>query len=330
MKRAGIIGGGAWGTALACATARAGLPTTLWAREREVVEAINDDRENSVFLADIPLPDGITATDNMADLADSDFVLMVCPAQFMRPVSQQLAPHLKSGMPLVICAKGIEKTSGYFMSQVLAETAPGHPIIVLSGPTFASEVASGLPAAVTIAGEDGALLKAFAGSIGQPTFRTYWTSDVIGAQIGGALKNVLAVACGIAEGKKFGQNARAALITRGMMEMLRFAEANNAEFETLMGLCGLGDLILTCSSLRSRNMSFGKALGEGQTMEEILARRKTVAEGVHSAEIVHKLANDMSIDMPICLAVYQILYEKVEVDKAIREVLARPFQKEIA
>ena len=329
MNRAGIIGGGAWGTALACAMARAGLSTTLWALEREVVDAINDDKENSVFLTDIPLPDGIRATDNMADLATSDFVLMVCPAQFMRPVSEQLAPHLKSSVPLVICAKGIEKTTGYFMSQVLTETTPGHPIIVLSGPTFASEVAMGLPAAVTIAGEDEALLRAFAAAVGQPTFRPYWTDDIIGAQICGALKNVLAVACGIVEGKKFGKNARAALITRGMMEMLRFAEANKAKFETLMGLCGIGDLILTCSSLQSRNMSFGKALGEGQIMEEILSRRKTVAEGVHSAEIVQKLATDMDIDMPICRAVYRILYENVEVDKAINDVLARPFQKEI-
>lgn len=329
MKQAGIIGGGAWGTALACATARAGLDTTLWALEDEVVEAINQTRENSVFLTDVRLPDGISATTDMADLADSDFVLMVCPAQFMRPVSEQLVGHLTPGTPLVICAKGIEKTTGHFMSQVLSETAPDHPVIILSGPTFASEVATGLPAAITIAGDDDGLLKTFAEAIGQPTFRPYWTNDIIGAQIGGALKNVLAVACGIAEGKNFGQNARAALITRGMMEMLRFAEANNAEFETLMGLCGLGDLILTCSSLQSRNMSFGKALGEGQTMEEILARRKTVAEGVHSAEIVHKLAKDLKIDMPICLAVYQILYKKVEVDKAIIDVLARPFQKEI-
>lgn len=329
MKKAGIIGAGAFGTAMACVSARAGLPTTIWAREGEVVEAINRDKENTVFLADIPLPEGITATGNMGDLAAADFIFMVCPAQFMRPVSEQLVPHIGPSVPLVVCAKGIEKSTGYLMSQVLAETAPEHPLMVLSGPTFAGEVARGLPAAVTIAGEDVALVRALSDAIGLPTFRPYWTKDVVGAQIGGALKNVMAVGCGIVEGRKLGQNARAALITRGMMEILRFAEAKGGEFETLMGLCGLGDLILTCSSLQSRNMSFGKALGEGQTMEEILARRKTVAEGVHSAEIVHKLAADMNIEMPITAAVYQILYEQVAVDRAVEELLARPFQKEI-
>ncbi len=328
MKRAGIIGGGAWGTALACASARAGLETTLWALEEEVVEAINTKSENTVFLPGHPLPAGIRATTEMADLAASEMILMVCPAQFMRPVSESLVPHLSKPVPLIICAKGIEKKSGLLMSEVLAETAGGHPIMVLSGPTFASEVADGLPAAVTLAGEDDELLSAVAEAIGQPTFRPYWTNDLIGAQIGGALKNVLAVACGIVEGKQLGQNARAALIARGMMEMLRFAERRGGESKTLMGLCGLGDLILTCSSLQSRNMSFGKALGEGQSMEEILATRKTVSEGVHSAAILYELTEKMQLDLPICTAVYRVLYEKLEVDSAITGLLNRPFQKE--
>jgi glycerol-3-phosphate dehydrogenase (NAD(P)+) len=332
LKRAGIIGGGAWGTALAQAAAEAGLETILWAMEPEVATAINSTHENSVFLAGVPLNENITATNEMADLKSCDFILMVCPAQFMRPVAKNLVKAISNGgvdgTPLVICSKGIEKTTGLLMSEVLAETVPNSPVAVLSGPTFAHEVAKGLPAAVTMAAEDLELAKALSLAIGRPAFRPYWTTDVIGAQIGGAIKNVLAIACGIIHGLDYGENARAALITRGLSEMVRFSDLKGGQHDTLMGLCGLGDLMLTCSSTQSRNMSLGSALGQGKTLEEIMAGRKTVAEGYHSAQIVYEIAKQANLDTPIIYAIYQILYEGRNVDESINDILNRPFAAE--
>lgn len=328
IERIGILGAGAWGTALGAVMARSGLSTTIWALEGEVVTAINETHENPLYLKDVPLPDALTATGDMKDLGGCDLILTVTPAQHLRSVMQDLAPHLSGKTPLVICSKGIEQSTGHLMSEVLAKAAPGHPVLVLSGPTFAAEVARGLPAAVTIACADEALAHRVSEAVGQPTFRPYWSDDVVGAQIGGAVKNVLAIACGIADGRRLGENTRAALITRGAAEMIRFAEAKGAKAETLMGLCGIGDLILTCSSTQSRNMSLGKALGEGESMEDILAKRRSVAEGVHSSKILHTLAEALSVDMPIARATYRVLHEKADPEAEIDRLLHRPFARE--
>ncbi len=328
MKKVGVIGGGAWGTALAQAAAHADLDTVLWALEDDVVRDINTDHMNHTFLADIPLHHNIFATNDIAELASVDFVLMVCPAQFMRSVATDLKAHLDDNVPLVICAKGIEKTTGYLMSEVLKEVVPKNPIAVLSGPTFAHEVAKNLPSAVTIAAEDIEIAKGLSHAIGRPEFRPYWSDDVIGAQIGGSVKNVLAIACGIISGMEMGENARAAAITRGLHEMTRFGEMKGARFETLTGLAGLGDLILTCSSTSSRNMSLGFALGQGESIEDIMKNRKTVAEGYHSAGILHEIASKNGLDMPLAQAVYEICYENRDVIDALRGILNRPFSKE--
>ena len=328
VQTIGIIGGGAWGTALATVAVRAGRRCILWARESEVVDAINATRENTVFLPGVPLGQGIGATAELADLAEADAVLMVCPAQFMRPVSERLARHLPTDRPLIICAKGIERTTGYLMADVLGETMGANPVAVLSGPTFAAEVAQGLPAAVTIACESDVIGEAIIEALGVATFRPYWTDDVIGAQVGGAVKNVLAIACGIVAGRGLGENARAAVITRGMAEIMRFGLAKGARRETLMGLSGLGDMILTCSSLQSRNMSLGKALGEGDRLNDILDRRSSVAEGVFSAEVVWRIAQRAGLDLPIISAIYKILYEGAEVGETVSGLLSRPFTRE--
>lgn len=328
MTKISVIGGGAWGTALACVAAKAGNETQLWAREAEVVDAINARHENEVFLKGVALPPSIKATSDLSQAGDADVILMVPPAQYLRAILKNLLPHTKSDTPLVLCSKGIEQDSGLLMTDVAVQVAPEHPIAVLSGPTFAAEVARGLPTAVTIAAEDGSLAESITEILGQKNFRPYVSDDIVGAEIGGAVKNVLAIACGIVAGRKLGENARASLITRGLAEMLRFGVAKGAKKETLMGLSGLGDLILTCSSLQSRNMSLGAALGEGQTLEEILATRNSVSEGAFTAPILDKLARDMGVDMPIVRAVNGILNEGLDVEKAMAELLSRPFRKE--
>lgn len=328
LSRIAVIGGGAWGTALASVAARAGRDVTLWALEEEVVAAVNKGRENTPFLPGIALDPAIRATSDFADLAGAEAILHVAPAQHLRAVTAGLAPHLKPGTPLVLCAKGIETASGKLMSEVAREEAPEAQLAVLSGPSFAADVARGLPTAVTLACADETLGAQLVEAIGVPTFRPYLSADVIGAQIGGAVKNVLAIACGIVEGKAFGDSARAALTARGFMEMSRFGEALGAKPATLKGLSGLGDLILTCGSRQSRNMSLGFALGEGKTLQEILGARSSVSEGVYTAEAVVRLAAAKGIDMPICEAVHNILSGKSGVDDAIAALLARPFTSE--
>lgn len=328
MKKAGIVGAGAWGTALSTVAARAGLETLIWAFEEEVVADINSVHENKTFLPGIPLPKEIQATNSLEDLKACDFLLLVVPTQFTRGIIDQLKPHLDQKTPLVICSKGIEIKTGKLLSEVLEELVPKNQIAVLSGPSFAADVARGRPTAVTIAGESKESAQSIGQAIGQETFRPYWSGDIIGAQVGGAVKNVLAIACGISEGKKLGTSARAALITRGMAEMIQLTRAKGGKAKTLLGLCGLGDTVLTCTSTMSRNMSLGKALGEGQTMEEILDKRKSVSEGVYTAKIVAKLAAELKLDMPICLAVNSILHQGASVDSAIHDLLARPFSEE--
>lgn len=323
-----VLGGGAWGTALAQVAAAAGRRVTLWAREPEVVEAVNAAHENPLFLPGIPLNQTVRATASLADAAGADLILAVPPAQHMRSVLRTLRPSLGPGAPLVLCAKGVERGSLALMTDVLAEEIPEATPAVLSGPGFAKDVARGLPTATTIASPDADLAQRIVATIGLPTFRPYVADDLVGAEIGGAVKNVIAIACGIAEGRKLGDGARAALITRGFAELTRLGLAMGAKAETLSGLCGLGDLVLTCASLTSRNTSLGAALGEGRTLKDILAERRSVAEGAESAPAVMALAAKHGVEMPICAAVDAIVAERIGVDEAIAALLSRPFRAE--
>ena len=325
MSRIGVIGGGAWGTALA-QVAAAGGEALLWAREPEVVQAVNESHENRLFLAGVPLDPAIRATDRLDDLADCAGLLVVTPAQHMRAVLAAMPPL---AMPLILCAKGIEETSMKLMHDVARETQPACPIAVLSGPTFAHEVAAHLPTAVTLAAEDPQIGAALRDRIALPWFRPYLSDDVIGAEIGGAVKNVLAIACGVVEGRRLGQNARAALISRGFAEMTRFGLARGARAETLAGLSGLGDLVLTCSSTSSRNFSLGKGLGEGRSAAELLADRRTVAEGAFTAPVLHRAARQAGIDMPIVGAVCALLSGEAGVNEVVEKLLARPLKSEV-
>ena len=325
--RIGIIGGGAWGTALATAVRRAGCAATLWAREAEVVEAINRRHENTGYLAGVALDPEIRATAELAEAARADVLLLVAPAQHTRQLTRDLAPSLEPGTALVICAKGVETGSGLLMSEVIAETLPGVPAAVLSGPSFAAEVARDLPCALTLAATDKALAERLARLIGSLNFRPYHGDDPLGAQIGGAVKNVIAIACGIAKGRGLGDNAGAALITRGLAEMARLVLG--ARRETLMGLSGLGDLVLSCTHEQSRNFSLGMAIGRGVPLDDYLAARRTVAEGVASAQATVLLAARHGVDMPIAAAVDAVLNRAADVDAKIAGLLARPFTPEL-
>jgi glycerol-3-phosphate dehydrogenase (NAD(P)+) len=323
--RLGIMGGGAWGTALAQVASAGGRETLLWALESDVVEAVNSRHENPLFLAGIPLNPAIRATSDLAELDGCDVWLVVTPAQHMRAVLEH-AP--RCDRPLVLCSKGIEEKTGELLHRAAKEACPGARIAVLSGPTFAHEVAKGLPTAVTLAAEETGLAEQLRDQIAQPTFRIYVSDDVAGAEIGGAVKNVLAIACGVVEGKGLGQNARAALIGRGFVEMTRFGLAFGARRETLAGLSGLGDLVLTCSSTSSRNYSLGKGIGEGRSAAELLAGRKTVAEGAFTAPVLARLAREKDIDMPIVEAVDALIADRANVDQVLGALLARPPRSE--
>jgi len=330
MQRVGIIGGGAWGTALAVVARRAGRDVTLWALEPEVIAAINGPHRNPLYLPDVALDAGISATGDMVKAAASaDIVLLVPPAQHLRQVCTTLAPHIKPSTPVVICAKGIERGTSALMTDVVADALPKAAMMVLSGPTFAREVALGLPTAITLGASDQALGRKVAEAISSPTFRPYLSEDVVGAEVGGAVKNVLAIGCGMAEGKGLGANARAALLTRGLAEIVRLALARGGKPETLMGLSGLGDLVLTATSLQSRNYSLGVALGKGQTLDEVLGARRSVTEGVTTAEAVVTLAAKLKVDMPICAAIDQVLNHGAAIDDMLKGLLERPLRDEV-
>lgn len=328
MQKIGVVGGGAWGTALASVAARAGRDVLIWAREPEVADAINQRHENTPFLPGIPLDPKIKATSNLDDLGGSEACLLVPPAQHLRSVAKDLEDVLRNGTLVAICAKGIEQNSGKLMSEVLNESLPKALPAILSGPSFASDVTRGMPTAVTLACAEKDAAERLAKAIGSPTFRPYWTNDVKGAQIGGAIKNVLAIACGIVEGKGLGESARAALTARGFAEMTRFGLSLGAARETLTGLSGLGDLILTCTSTQSRNMSLGHALGQGQSLADIMKERKSVAEGVHTAGAVADIARKRRLDLPILEAIDTIVRGEKPLDDVIAELLARPFTTE--
>jgi glycerol-3-phosphate dehydrogenase (NAD(P)+) len=327
FQRIGVAGAGAWGTALATCALAAGREVKLWALEPDIAEALSAGRGNPVFLPGAALP-AISASTLMEHLADSDAILAVAPAQHLRSTLNALAPCLKPGTPVALCSKGIERGSLKLMTQVLAEECPHASPAVLSGPSFALDVAKGLPTAVTLACPDKAIGEAWMRSIGRPHFRTYWSDDLIGAEAGGAVKNVLAIACGVCEGMGLGRSAHAALIARGFAEMTRLGVALGGRAETLAGLCGLGDLVLTCSSPQSRNMSFGMELGYGRSPAAILAERRSVTEGVDSAPAVVQLADKLAVDLPICETVLGLIEGRLDARAALGALLNRPFGKE--
>ena len=322
--RLGVIGGGAWGTALAQVAAESGSSVWLWAREPEVVESINASHQNQLFLPGIPLSPAIRATNDFDALSGCEALLIVTPAQHMRAV---LGRANIGNRPIILCAKGIEAGTQRLMSEVAQDICPDAPIAVLSGPTFAGEVARRLPTAITLACADAALGQKLATRLARPHFRPYASTDVIGAEIGGAVKNVLAIACGVVEGRGLGQNARAALIARGFAEMTRFGLARGALAETLGGLSGLGDLVLTCSSTQSRNFTLGKGLGEGCVAAELLAGR-TVAEGAFTAPVLQLAARAARVEMPVVDAVCALLTGKSDVGAVVGALLARPLRSE--
>ena len=328
MKSAGVIGAGAWGTALAQICAVAGLEVRLYGRNPGLMEAIRADRQNGVYLPGVTLHDRVDLCARLGDLADCELLLNATPAQHLRENLLSLAPFARANRPMVICAKGVERGTGKLMSQVMAQCLPDMVPAVLSGPSFAAEVARGLPTAVTLACADADLGLVIAEAIATPAFRPYLSDDLIGAEVGGAVKNVLAIACGIVEGRGLGRSAHAALITRGFAEMTRLAVAMGGHAETVAGLCGLGDLVLTCSSPQSRNMSLGLALGRGQSVQQALSGKVTVAEGAASAPGLYDLARSCGVDMPISSAVAAILAGGLGIDDAINGLLSRPLKLE--
>src|SRR4051812_7998176 len=320
----GVVGGGAWGTALACLARRAGRRGSLWSRDPAISKAIATERANPVYLPGIALDAGIEAAAGLEALASCDVLLLVCPAQAVR----ELAHRLPGDSPVVICAKGIEVSTGLLMPEVLEEVQPARRIALLSGPSFAEEAVQGLPTAVSIATWEPTLGQSLAASLAAGAFRPYWTHDVLGVALGGAIKNVLAIAAGIVEGRGLGYNAAAALATRGFAEMARLGLAMGAELETLTGLSGLGDLVLTCHGPLSRNRALGLALGKGTSLADYMQGRRQVVEGAATAPAVLARAKRQGIEMPICTAVDAILHKGADLDQTIRGLLARPLRRE--
>ncbi len=317
-----VLGGGAWGTALAQTSARAGRTVTLWEHEPTNAAHLEKNRE-SRFLPGVKLNDSTKVTRDLAEAAQSDAILLVVPAQVLRSVVTSLAPLLDKPAPLVACAKGIERGTHKFMTEIIAECAPKAVPGILSGPSFAADVARGLPTAITIATADAGLAAELAHAIGSGTFRPYHSTDVRGVELGGAAKNVLAIAAGIVSGRGLGASALAALTTRGFAELTRFGRAYGARAETMMGLSGLGDLILTCSTPQSRNFSYGVALGSGEAPPA-----DKLAEGVFTAPVLLEMARAKDVEMPISAAVAAVLAKKLSVDEAIESLMTRPFKAE--
>lgn len=329
MDKIGILGAGAFGTAMATVAKRAGRDVTIWAHETEVVDEINTRHQNATFLPDVELDPGIRATTDLSDVCANDAVLIAVPTVHLRHVVQRAATHWCAGVPALICSKGVERDTCKLMAAVVEDCLGEDGVIAsMGGPTFAAEIARDLPSATTVACPNENVAKALAMAISSPHFRAYTSPDIIGTQLGGASKNVIAIACGVVAGKGLGDNARAALITRGLAEINALGLVLGADSHTLMGLSGLGDLSLTCNATQSRNFSVGYRLGQGETLEQILAGRKTIAEGVHNAETVTELARRNQIDMPICLAVEAVLNVDADLDAIIHGLLSRPLVSE--
>ncbi|MGZ9098038.1 MAG: NAD(P)H-dependent glycerol-3-phosphate dehydrogenase [Micavibrio sp.] len=328
MTTIGIIGAGAWGTALAQIYAVAGKPVTLWSRNEDVIWSVDFHRQNDAYLPGITLHENIKMTGDIAQAAVADILLIVTPAQHLRATLQQIKGQVTKGKPVVLCCKGIEMASGKLLSVVADEEIPGAEIAMLTGPTFADEVGRGLPSAATIAARSKTAADSIAETLFSKTLRPYASDDLVSAEIGGAVKNVIAIASGIIHGKGLGESARAALVTRGLAEISRLAVAMGGRRETLMGMCGMGDLMLTCSSMQSRNFSLGALMGQGQSLSDILSERKSVTEGVHTARAVMVMAEKAGVDMPISAMVEKCVDGKISVDEGIRLILERPLKAE--
>lgn len=324
MSTIGVIGAGAWGTALAQSFARNGKQVTLWARDAALADDINITRQNRKYLPGLPLHPDLKASTDLKTVCQCDILVPVIPAQHLRSVLTLASGNIGHDKPVIICAKGIEIETGRLMSDVAGNLLPTATIGVLSGPNFAHEVAQGLPAAATLASIYHSRLLKIRDELASKTLRLYISNDVIGTETGGAVKNVIAIICGIVAGKNLGENARAAVVTRGLHEMAKLAEGLGGKRETLMGLSGIGDLLLTCSSMKSRNFSLGHALGQGQSLQSILQARAGVTEGVPTAQAVVTLAKRLHIDMPLTSAVHQVLQGHLSVDDAIKQLLDRP------
>jgi glycerol-3-phosphate dehydrogenase (NAD(P)+) len=323
MANIGVIGGGAFGTAMACVLARSGNDPVIWAREPEVAAWINQDGINPLFLSGVRLVPGITATSDLAAASrGKDIIVMAVPAQHLRRVAADMRPHVSGGVPVVTCSKGIERGTCALMPEVLAEVLPGAAIAVLSGPSFAREIASDLPCGVTLACADAGVRARLAREIANPRFCLHASDDVVGAAIGGVMKNVIGIASGIAAGKRLGENARATLITLGLAETIRLGLAKGARTETFFGVSGIGDLMLTANSLQSRNTSLGVALGEGKKLADLLAVRKEVTEGAFSVEAIASLARRLGVEMPITFALDEVIGRGAELDAAIGRLMA--------
>ena len=329
LETIGVVGGGAWGIALAATVRLAGRDVLLWARATGVADEINLRHTNRAYLPGVMLDRDLAATSDLSRMVEADAVLLVTPAQSQRMTVRALAPHVAPGTPIVICSKGLEQGTGKLMTEVLAEEMPLCRAAVLSGPGFADDVVRGLPTALTLACADEALGKALVEAIGYRHFRLYWSSDTTGVALGGALKNVLAIAAGIVDGRGLGASAHAALVTRGFAELRRLGYALGAHPETLVGLSGLGDLLLTCGSPQSRNMRLGRSLGQGRGLADALSDLRSTAEGVYTAASAIRQAADHGVDVPIAAAVHAIIEGELTVDAAIQSLLARPFRSEV-
>lgn len=328
FQHIGIVGAGSWGTALALVAARAGRTVTLWARDRAHAAQMARDRENARYLPGIRLPEAIRPTADRDAFGEAGAVLLVTPAQTLRAAAGAFSGVLSEDCPLVVCAKGIEFKTGWLMNEVLAAELPQNPAAALSGPTFAGEVARGLPTAVTLACNDEQVAGELSESLATRYFRPYASTDVIGVEIAGAAKNVIAIACGVAMGRRLGENARASLITRGLAEMGRLVVAKGGTMPTLMGMAGIGDLALTCSTEQSRNFRFGVSIGQGMPVADAMSRPDAVVEGVHTARAIPDLARSLGVEMPICQAVATVLHEGGDIDEAMMDLLSRPLRSE--
>jgi len=327
--RCAVIGAGAWGTALANLLAENGHETLLWAYEPEVADAIAERHENTRFLAGVTLHPALQATDELEEAtAGAELIVFASPSHALRRVAQEAVSGIAAGVPLVVATKGIEAERFALMTDVVAEEVPGHPVVALSGPSFALEVAQHLPTALVAACADLAVAQLVQRTLSTSAFRVYTQRDVVGVELGGALKNVMAVATGIADGLALGYNARAALITRGLAEMTRLGVALGADPLTFAGLGGVGDLVLTCTGSLSRNRQVGLAIGEGATLAEVLAGRDTVAEGVATTASAHALATREGVEMPIVAAVHRVLFERQPARWALVELMTRDLKEE--
>ncbi len=324
MTTVSVIGSGTWGTAIAAAADRAGTQTTIWSKDESTVKGIKATGVNPECFPGQKLSTTISVTNDLAQAGQSNIIVLSVPAQFAREVTLELAPLVPDDSYIVIASKGIEQSSGLLMSEVMAETLPGRSVGILSGPSFAEEVFKGLPSAVTLAAESLTTSSWLARAFNSSTLRIYASDDIIGAQMGGALKNVLAIASGIVAGHKLGENARAMIITRGLSEISRLAVAKGGKVETLYGLSGLGDICLTCTSPTSRNFKFGFEIGRGKSVKDVLASSTFLTEGLYTSRTIAKLAQELEVEMPICKAVDDILNNGIDIDDAMHVLMDRP------